>query len=236
MTPRTPAERMNSGELTSVSRKQEQSFVMKPGRSRGRGSPRIERSARIAALTPGSAISAIGRIVAAEAVRFGAVELVVEAIEVQSLADAPLPIAADSTLEKQIDWRQISLRRPEQFLVFAVQNDARGGMLVYLKRQECAAHLLFAHHFVHTACDLKNVPEMQHEIITVVAPQSVVRQRSNPRNTLPVNPLRLACRQPADFPSSSLLFQPPTAHRNQRPNCFDEPERPRSLKKSIGRA
>jgi hypothetical protein len=62
---------------------------------------RIERSARIAALTPGSAISAIGRIVAAEAVRFGAVELVVEAIEVQSLADAPLPIAAIQHLKSK---------------------------------------------------------------------------------------------------------------------------------------
>jgi len=85
-------------------------------------------SERIATLTPGSAISAVGRVVAAEAVKLGAIELVVDAIEVHSLAEAPLPIAIDSALEKQIDWRQLSLRRPEQFLIFAVQTTLEHAM------------------------------------------------------------------------------------------------------------
>jgi aspartyl/asparaginyl-tRNA synthetase len=82
----------------------------------------------IATLTPGSAISAFGRVVAAEAVRLGAIELVVEAIEIHSLAESPLPIAIDSALEKQIDWRALSLRRPDQLLVFAVQTTLEHAM------------------------------------------------------------------------------------------------------------
>ena len=83
---------------------------------------------RIAALTPGSAISATGRVVDAEQVKLGGVELIIEAIEIASIADSPLPIAADSALEKQIDWRQISLRNPKEFLTFAVQTTLENAM------------------------------------------------------------------------------------------------------------
>jgi aspartyl-tRNA synthetase len=92
---------------------------------KGRSVPITE---RIATLTPGSAISAVGRVVAAEAVKLGAIELVVEAIELHSLAAAPLPIAIDSALEKQIDWRALSLRRPDQLLVFVVQTTLEHAM------------------------------------------------------------------------------------------------------------
>jgi aspartyl/asparaginyl-tRNA synthetase len=83
---------------------------------------------RIAALTPGSAISTTGRVVDAEQVKLGGIELIIEAIEIASIADSPLPIAADSALEKQIDWRQISLRNPKEFLTFAVQTTLEHAM------------------------------------------------------------------------------------------------------------
>jgi aspartyl/asparaginyl-tRNA synthetase len=83
---------------------------------------------RIAALTPGSAISATGRAVDAEQVKLGGIELIIEALEIVSIADSPLPIAADSALEKQIDWRQISLRNPKEFLTFAVQTTLEHAM------------------------------------------------------------------------------------------------------------
>jgi nondiscriminating aspartyl-tRNA synthetase len=90
---------------------------------------------RISALTPGSAISAIGRVVAAEQVKLGGIELVLEAIEIASIADSPLPIAPDSALEKQIDWRQIGLRRPEEFLTFAVQTTLERAMREFWRQE-----------------------------------------------------------------------------------------------------
>jgi aspartyl-tRNA synthetase len=90
---------------------------------------------RIASLTPGSAISATGRAVVAEQVKLGGFELIVEEIDVASLADAPLPIAADSTLERQIDWRQVSLRHPIEFLTFAVQTTLEHAMREFWRRE-----------------------------------------------------------------------------------------------------
>lgn len=83
---------------------------------------------RIAGLTAGSAVEAVGQVVAAPSVKLGGLELVAEAVEVASLAEAPLPIAADSALEKQIDWRALSLRRPDQRLVFQVQTTLEAAM------------------------------------------------------------------------------------------------------------
>jgi len=85
-------------------------------------------AAQIAALTPGSAIAVTGRVALAPGVKLGGLEIVAEAIELHSLAAAPLPIAADSALEKQIDWRAISLRRPDQRLVFRVQTTLEAAM------------------------------------------------------------------------------------------------------------
>jgi aspartyl/asparaginyl-tRNA synthetase len=83
---------------------------------------------QIAALTPGSAVAVIGRVVSAPGVRLGGLEIVAEAAQLHSLAAAPLPIAPDSALEKQIDWRAISLRRPDQRLVFRVQTTLEAAM------------------------------------------------------------------------------------------------------------
>jgi aspartyl/asparaginyl-tRNA synthetase len=85
-------------------------------------------AAAIAALTPGSAVAVIGRVAAAPGVRLGGLEIVAEAVETHSLAAAPLPIAPDSALEKQIDWRAVSLRRPDQRLVFRVQTTLEAAM------------------------------------------------------------------------------------------------------------
>jgi aspartyl-tRNA synthetase len=79
-------------------------------------------------LTVGSAVAVTGRVVAAANVKLGGIELVVDTLEIGSRAEAPLPIARDSTLEKQIDWRQISLRYPENYLVFAVQTTLEQAM------------------------------------------------------------------------------------------------------------
>jgi len=82
----------------------------------------------IAALTPGSAVAVVGRVRAAPGVRLGGLEILAESLEPHGLAAAPLPIAPDSALEKQIDWRAISLRRPDQRLVFRVQTTLEAAM------------------------------------------------------------------------------------------------------------
>jgi aspartyl-tRNA synthetase len=82
----------------------------------------------IASLTPGSAIAVTGQVLAAPGVRLGGLEIRADAINVHGLAEAPLPIASDSALEKQADWRAVSLRRPEQRLVFRVQTTLEAAM------------------------------------------------------------------------------------------------------------
>src|SRR5262249_36682254 len=58
------------------------------------GNPAL--AARIAALTIGSAVAIAGRCQNVPAVKLGAIEIAAEAMVVHSLAEAPLPIAADS--------------------------------------------------------------------------------------------------------------------------------------------
>jgi aspartyl-tRNA synthetase len=76
---------------------------------------------QISALTPESAITASGTVVADERVKLGGLELRLERLQVDSLAEPELPVAADSALDKRIDWRYIDLRRPERRLIFEVQ-------------------------------------------------------------------------------------------------------------------
>lgn len=77
--------------------------------------------ATISSLTAESAIEVIGRIVANDKVKLGGLEVVAESVTVSSIAIAPLPITAESSLDLQMDWRMLSLRRRENLLVFQVQ-------------------------------------------------------------------------------------------------------------------
>ena len=59
--------------------------------------------------------------------KLGGLELRIESLEVDSLAEPELPIAADSALDKRIDWRYLDLRRPDRQLIFEVQTARRAG-------------------------------------------------------------------------------------------------------------
>src|SRR5580704_823206 len=85
-------------------------------------------AARISALTPGSAVTVTGVVRDAPTVRLNGLEIEPSNLVVHSLAETPAPIAADSTLEKQIDWRVLGLRRPEQRLIFEVQTTLEQAM------------------------------------------------------------------------------------------------------------
>ncbi len=82
----------------------------------------------ISALTVESAVTITGTVAADERVKLGGLELKLEGVEVDSLAEPEVPIAADSALDKRIDWRYLDLRRPDRRLIFEVQTTAEHAM------------------------------------------------------------------------------------------------------------
>ena len=82
----------------------------------------------VSALTPESAVTVTGTVVADERVKLGGLELRLESLEVDSLAEPELPIAPDSALDKRIDWRYLDLRRPDRRLIFEVQTTVEYAM------------------------------------------------------------------------------------------------------------
>jgi aspartyl/asparaginyl-tRNA synthetase len=88
-------------------------------------------AATIASLTIGSAVTVKGRVREAPSVKLHGLEIEAIGLHIHSLADSPLPIAPDSALEKQIDWRFLSLRRPEHRLIFEVQTTLERAMRSY---------------------------------------------------------------------------------------------------------
>jgi aspartyl-tRNA synthetase len=85
----------------------------------------------VSALTAESAVTVTGTVVADERVKLGGLELRLEKLAVDSLAEPELPIAADSALDKRMDWRYLDLRRPERRLIFEVQSTAEHAMREY---------------------------------------------------------------------------------------------------------
>ncbi len=97
----------------------------------GKEDPPSELNERISALTPESAVTMTGTVVADERVKLGGLELALEELQIDSLAEPELPIAADSALDKRIDWRYLDLRRPDRKLIFEVQTAVEHAMRDY---------------------------------------------------------------------------------------------------------
>jgi nondiscriminating aspartyl-tRNA synthetase len=94
----------------------------------GKDDPPSALNETISALTPESAVTVTGLVVADERVKLGGLELQLEDLQVDSLAEPELPIAPDSALDKRIDWRYLDLRRPDRRLIFVVQTTAEHAM------------------------------------------------------------------------------------------------------------
>jgi aspartyl-tRNA synthetase len=90
--------------------------------------PPSELNEAITTLTAESAVTVTGTVVADERVKLGGLELRIDDLKVESLAEPELPIAADSALDKRMDWRYLDLRRPERRLIFEVQTTAEHAM------------------------------------------------------------------------------------------------------------
>jgi nondiscriminating aspartyl-tRNA synthetase len=87
-----------------------------------------ELNERISALTPESAVTIVGTVKADERVNLGGFEVKLEQLIVDSPAEPEVPIAADSALDKRIDWRYLDLRRPDRKLIFEVQTTTERAM------------------------------------------------------------------------------------------------------------
>ena len=97
--------------------------------------PPSELNDAISALTVESAVSVTGTVVADERVKLGGLELRIEGLTVDSLAEPEVPIAEDSALDKRIDWRYLDLRRPDRRLIFEVQSTAEHAMREFWRRE-----------------------------------------------------------------------------------------------------
>jgi aspartyl-tRNA synthetase len=75
----------------------------------------------ISGLAQGSFVTATGELKHDERVKLGGIEVKLATLEVVTAAIPETPIAADSGIDKRMDWRFLDLRRPEQNLVFRVQ-------------------------------------------------------------------------------------------------------------------
>jgi aspartyl-tRNA synthetase len=97
--------------------------------------PPSELNERISALTDESAVTVTGMVVADERVKLGGLELRLDDLQVDSLAEPELPVTPDSSLDKRIDWRYIDLRRPDRRLIFEVQTTVERAMREFWHKQ-----------------------------------------------------------------------------------------------------
>jgi aspartyl-tRNA synthetase len=90
---------------------------------------------RVSALTVESAVTIGGKVAADERVNLSGLEVKLEELEVDSLAEPEVPIAVDSALDKRIDWRYLDLRRPDRKLIFEVQTTAEQAMREFWRKE-----------------------------------------------------------------------------------------------------
>ncbi|MDR6905428.1 aspartyl-tRNA synthetase [Agromyces sp. 3263] len=75
----------------------------------------------ISALSHGSFITVTGELKHDERVKLGGIEVKIGSLDVVAEANPETPIAADSSLDKRMDWRFLDLRQPKQHLIFRIQ-------------------------------------------------------------------------------------------------------------------
>src|ERR1700733_11756336 len=99
------------------------------------GSPLEE---RLEGLSVESAVRVTGRVVANPVVTLGGIELIPDEVTVESHAEAPLPIDANTGPEGRLDWRFLDVRRrPAARLAFAVQTTVEQAMRAFAYSHGC---------------------------------------------------------------------------------------------------
>lgn len=85
----------------------------------------------ISGLAQGSFITVTGALKHDERVKLGGIEVKLETLDIVSEAIPEAPIAADSGIDKRMDWRFLDLRRPEQNLIARVQTTFEHALRTY---------------------------------------------------------------------------------------------------------
>jgi nondiscriminating aspartyl-tRNA synthetase len=97
--------------------------------------PRAEESDPIAdiisSLATGTFLTVHGELKLDERVKLGGLEVKISGIEVVSAANPETPIAADSGIDKRLDWRFLDLREARNNLIFRVQTTLEHAMRTY---------------------------------------------------------------------------------------------------------
>lgn len=89
-------------------------------------------AAQISGLNVESALTITGKVVDNPIVKLGGLEVQLETLEVNALAESPVPFDPFAEtlpmVDYRMDWRYMDLRRPESLLVFKVQTTAEAAM------------------------------------------------------------------------------------------------------------
>ncbi|RFA16850.1 aspartate--tRNA(Asn) ligase [Subtercola boreus] len=90
-----------------------------------------EPATTISSLTQGSFVTATGELKHDERVKLGGLEVKLASLTVSALADPATPIAADSGIDKRMDWRFLDLRVPRNALIFRIQTTLEHAFRTY---------------------------------------------------------------------------------------------------------
>jgi aspartyl-tRNA synthetase len=90
-----------------------------------------EPATTISALAQGSFITVTGELKHDERVKLGGIEIKLATLTVVTAAIPETPIAADSSLDKRLDWRFLDLRQPKQNLIFRIQTTFEHALRTY---------------------------------------------------------------------------------------------------------
>ncbi|TFC27101.1 aspartate--tRNA(Asn) ligase [Cryobacterium sp. TMT2-18-3] len=90
-----------------------------------------EPATTISTLSQGSFVTVTGELKHDERVKLGGIEIKLATLEVVTVAIPETPIAADSNLDKRLDWRFLDLRQPKQNLIFRLQTTFEHALRTY---------------------------------------------------------------------------------------------------------
>jgi aspartyl-tRNA synthetase len=85
----------------------------------------------ISGLSLGSFITITGELKHDERVKLGGIEVKIGGVEVSTVALPETPIAADSSVDKRMDWRFLDLRQPKNALIFRIQTTLEHAFRTY---------------------------------------------------------------------------------------------------------
>ena len=90
-----------------------------------------EPATTISGLAQGTFVTVTGTLKHDERVKLGGIEVKLDSLTVVGEAIADTPIAADSSLDKRMDWRFLDLRNPKQNLIFRLQTTFEHALRTY---------------------------------------------------------------------------------------------------------